>query len=134
MKTIKFIGWLKKNYRATIIGVLTLIILGQLSNLSRLNNELKTAQNSNTEPETIIKEVEKIVEVEKTPQACKDLVEIDNAIFAKLGTYFEKVSAGASTGDIFEFIDVSASAMEELNGYIDTKSATRNELAINCNK
>ena len=132
MKTLKFIQLLKKNYRTTIIIVLSLIILGQISNLGRLEKELKTAQNS--KPETITKEVEKVVEVEKTPQACKDLVEIDNEIFSKLGDYFTKVSAGASTGDVFEFINVSASAMEELNQFVNKKSDTRNELATNCIK
>lgn len=132
MKTIKFINVLKKNYRTTIIIVLSLIILGQISNLERLTKELENAQNSKPKPETITKEVEKVVE--KTPQACKDLVELDNAIFARLGTYFEKVSAGASTGDIFEFVNVSASAMKELNVYVNSKTATRNELATNCSK
>lgn len=132
MKTLKFMQLLKKNYRTTIIIVLSLIILGQISNLGRLEQELKTAQNS--KPETITKEVEKVVEVEKTPQACKDLVEIDNEIFSKLGEYFNQVSAGASTGDVFEFINVSANAMEELNQFVDKKSDTRTELATNCIK
>lgn len=125
MKTLKFMQLLKKNYRTTIIIVLSLIILGQISNLGRLEQELKTAQNS---------QVEKVVEVEKTPKACKDLVEIDNEIFSKLGDYFIKVSAGASTGDVFEFINVSANAMEELNVYINRTTITRTELATNCIK
>jgi hypothetical protein len=121
---MRIIQALKNNWQLITIGMLLLIIvIGKEPQIKEVEK---------------IVEVEKVVEVEKilekTTQACKDLVELDNAIFAKLGTYFEKVSAGASTGDIFEFIDVSASAMEELNGYIDTKSITRNELAINCSK
>lgn len=132
MKTLKFMQLLKKNYRTTIIIVLSLIILRQISNLGRLEQELKTAQNN--KPETITKEVEKVVEVNKTPQACKDLIEIDNEIFVKLGEYFNKVSAGASTGDVFEFVNVSASAMQELNQFVDKKSDTRTKLATNCIK
>lgn len=134
MKTLKFMHLMKKNYRTTIIIVLSLIILGQISNIGRLEKELQKAQNSQPKPEIITKEVKKIVEVEKAPQACKDLVELDNEIFVKLGEYFNKISTGASTGDIFEFIEISANAMKELNQFVDKKSDTRTKLATNCIK
>jgi hypothetical protein len=117
-------NWKLINWKLIIIGILLLIIVvGEEPQVKEIEK---------------IVELEKVVEVEKviekTPQACKDLVELDNAIFTNLGTYFEKVSVGASTGDVFEFVNVSSSAMEELNRYINTKTATRNELAINCSR
>lgn len=134
MKTLKFMQLLKKNYKTTIIIVLVLINLKYANAMQVMEKELETAQNSQPKPEIITKEVEKVVEVNKTPQACKDLIEIDNEIFVKLGEYFNKVSAGASTGDVFEFVNVNASAMKELNQFVDKKSDTRTKLATNCIK
>ena len=132
MKTLKFMHIMKKNWKIATIIVLVLINLGYANAMQVMEKELKTAQNS--KPETITKEIEKVVEVNKTPQDCKDLIEIDNEIFVKLGEYFNKVSAGASKGDVFEFVNVSASAMQELNQFVDKKSDTRTKLATNCIK
>jgi hypothetical protein len=140
MKTLRFARFLKRNYKAVTFILLVFIVAGQIGNISRLEKELQTAQNSNPEPEVITKEVEKIVEiekpieVEKTPQACKDLVALDDEIIGKVGDYFNEMSVSANTGDIMTFLEDNINSVQKLNQYTDSITDKRASLKDSCLK
>jgi hypothetical protein len=109
--------YIKKHWKTILIILLVLAYIGK--------------SDTPAEPQIVTKEVEKVVEVIKTPQACKDLVDLDNKIFTEVGSYFGKISTLAGS-DIMTFLTGSTVAMEELNAFVDKNNAKRLELANNC--
>jgi hypothetical protein len=109
--------YIKKNWKTILIILLVLVIVSE--------------SDTPAEPQVITKEVEKVVEVAKTPQACKDLIDLDNQIFTEVGLYFSKISTLAES-DIITFLNGSVVAMEELNAFVDKNNVKRLELVNNC--
>lgn len=109
--------YIKKHWKTILIIILVIAYFGK--------------SGTPTEPQVITKEVEKVVEVVKTPQACKDLVELDNKIFGEVGSYFNKISTLAES-DIATFLTGSIVAMEDLTAYVNKNTPRRLELVDNC--
>lgn len=78
------------------------------------------------------KEVEKIVEVEKTPQACLDIIEIDNQILSDVSGYFTKTGAVALEGDVLAFLEASSKESVILTDKVDKVSLERAFLLEEC--
>ena len=110
-------AYIRKHWQTILIILLVLAYIGKTG--------------TPVEPQVITKEVEKVVEVVKTPQACKDLVDLDNKIFTEVGSYFGKISTLAES-DIMTFLNGSVVAMEELNTFVDKNNVKRLELVNNC--
>jgi hypothetical protein len=130
--------FIKSHFKTIAIIAMLFIITGQAGNLSSLQKQLDTAKSEQPASEVVTKEVEKVVETEKTPQACKDLVALDDEIINKVGVYFSEVSASATSsansGDIITFLEENISSMQRLNKYTDSITDRRLSLKASCLK
>jgi len=133
---------LARNWRTVLLVVFIISAIGRESEITRLKDELSKAQTNAPAPEVITKEVEKEVVVEKevekkvevVPQACKDLIDLDDEIINKVAIYFDNISVSAQKGDLFTYIEDSTVAIEKLNKFITPNVDKRLNLKSDCLK
>ena len=133
---------LARNWKTVLLVVFIISAIGRESEITRLTDELAKSQTTVPAPEVITKEVEKEVVVEKevekkvevVPQACKDLIALDDEIINKVAIYFDDISVSAQKGDLFTYIEDSTVAIEKLNKFITPNVDKRLNLKNNCLK
>lgn len=129
---------LARNWRTVLLVVFIISAIGRESEITRLKDELAKSQTTVPAPEIQTKEVvvEKEVEkkVEVVPQACKDLIALDDEIINKVAVYFDDISISAQKGDLFAYIEDSTVAIEKLNQFINPNVDKRLNLKSNCLK
>jgi hypothetical protein len=110
----------KERGKTIAIVVLTLLWLGSLGA-------------SAPEIQTVEKEVEKIVEVEKevfrTPEACAEVIQLDSATYSRVGDFFGSLNVD---GSYIDFAKSFESESEKLLDYILPLTDTRAELIDKC--
>ena len=130
--TIRF---MKSHWKIILIVILAISYIGKSTELDSLKSEpIQTIREEVKVPVEVIKEVEKTIEIVKTPQSCKDLIELDNGIINDIAIYFEDISASAESGDIILFLEDSTKAMEKLNIQVEKVTPERLKLVEDCNK
>jgi hypothetical protein len=130
--TIRF---MKSHWKIILIVILAISYIGKSTELDSLKSEpIQTIREEVKVPVEVIKEVEKTIEIVKTPQSCKDLIELDNGIINDIAIYFEDISASAESGDIILFLEDSTKAMEKLNIQVEKVIPERLKLVEDCNK
>jgi hypothetical protein len=130
--TIRF---MKSHWKIILIVILAISYIGKSTELDSLKSEpIQTIREEVKVPVEVIKEVEKTIEIVKTPQSCKDLIELDNGIINDIAIYFEDISASAESGDIILFLEDSTKAMEKLNNQVEKVAPERLKLVEDCNK
>lgn len=87
-------------------------------------------------PETKIETKTETVEVVKTPQECRELIELDNSILNQTASFFESMSnralASGQSGDVMGFLEGLSADTLSLSSYVEDTTPERNRLIEAC--